>query len=224
MPRGLKRRGSDDDGGNGGATTLAMESHKKARNKSPGHERLIEQSSKPEMPLELEHLTQAYAIQSMSILSSSKMSQKISILVQRLQSCWEALQQGKSRDVITGRRPCMVMLRAKGPVASKAIGIAEIAKKTLQQHKVPWYQYLMLIGKTPEDKVKARDGMDAQGNASSGSDDDAFAPMVVESTEVASTIQGKRHPIPLLTIFLCSESVPDLRRRFGSVDIVDSCQ
>ena len=97
------------------------------------------------LPSEVRRWQDKYEIISMSILSSSKIEQKVRTLLLHL---------SESDYANTKARPTVVMLHAKGDVASKMVSIVEIAKAEIQKENGRLYQYNRLHGETSELKVK----------------------------------------------------------------------
>ena len=86
-----------------------------------------------------------YEVITMSILSSSKIEQKVRNLLLRLSHL---------DDAKTKAKPTVVMLHAKGDVAGKMVSIVEIAKAEMRKEDEKLYQYNGLHGETSELKVK----------------------------------------------------------------------
>lgn len=99
------------------------------------------------IPSEVQHLLSKYDITPMSILSSSKMQQKIRGVLERI---------GKNNLADPNVKPGVVMLHAKADVASKMIGIVEIAKKEVEFEKCKWWQYSKLEGRLIDLRTERR--------------------------------------------------------------------
>ena len=97
------------------------------------------------LPSEVRRWHDRYEIITMSILSSSKIEQKVRNLLLRLSQLDCASNKAK---------PTIVMLHAKGDVASKMVSIVEIAKAEIQKENGKVYQYNGLHGETSELKFK----------------------------------------------------------------------
>ena len=97
------------------------------------------------LPSEVRRWQDKYEIITMSILSSSKIEQKVRNLLLRI---------SKLDHANTKAKPTVVMLHAKGDVASKMVSIVEIAKAEIQKKNGKLYQYNGLHGETSELKVK----------------------------------------------------------------------
>ncbi|KAL9631777.1 MAG: hypothetical protein Q9164_005708, partial [Protoblastenia rupestris] len=99
----------------------------------------------PRIPFEVRHLSSKYTITTMSILSSAKMSQKISLVLERI---------GKSTSAALKLKPGAVVLYAKAAVVSKMISIVEIVKKEIEREGGKWWQYSKLEGRIEALKIK----------------------------------------------------------------------
>ncbi len=91
---------------------------------------------------ELRHLQDIFEFTTMSIVSSSKMEQKVRNLLLR------------TKRLSEGTKPGVVILTAKADVASKMVGIVEIAKRTIRQEGGKWWQYSKLHSQVIELKKK----------------------------------------------------------------------
>ena len=98
-----------------------------------------------QLPSELRHLQNQYACTTMSIVSSSKIEQKVRNLLLRTK---------RPAEDDANAKPGVVILTAKAEVASKMVGIVEIAKRAIQQEGGQWWQYSKLHGQTVELKKK----------------------------------------------------------------------
>ena len=96
-------------------------------------------------PSEVRRWQDKYEIVAMSILSSSKIEQKVRNLLLRL---------SKVDYENTKAKPRVVKLHAKGDVAGKMVSIIEIAKAEIRKENGKLYQYNGLHGETSELKVK----------------------------------------------------------------------
>ena len=96
-------------------------------------------------PSEVRCWQDKYEIITMSILSSSKIEQKVRNLLLRISNLDYAN---------TKAKPTVVMLHAKGDVASKMVSIVEIAKAEIKKENGKLYQYNTLHEETSELKVK----------------------------------------------------------------------
>ena len=196
------------------------------------------------LPSEVRHLHDKYKIITMSILSSSKIEQKVRNLLLRV---------SKFDYANTKSKPVVVMLHAKGDVAGKMVSIVEIAKAEIQKENGKWYQYNGLHGEISELKVKKpkrtgggktvgewtkehpgleKPGLEAinecgkyrLGSADQSDDDlemvdateDAFETMAPPSRGYDTTEARKKiRAYPVLTIYLARVSIPELKDLHG---------
>ena len=198
------------------------------------------------MPSEVRRWQDSYEIITMSILSSSKIEQKVRNLLLRL---------SKLADANTTAKPTVVMLHAKGDVAGKMVSIIEIAKAEMQKQDGKLYQYNGLHGEISELKVKKpertgggktvaewakehpgrenhnRETMNECGKYTLGTsdlsdDDEEMADATEDAFEtMAPPIQGcdttgtrkKVRAYPVLTIYLARVAIPELKDLHGYV-------
>ena len=196
------------------------------------------------LPSEVRRWQDKYGIITMSILSSSKIEQKVRNLLLRI---------SKMDYENNKAKPRVVKLHAKGDVAGKMVSIVEIAKAEIWKENGKLYQYNGLHGEISELKVKKprRTGIGklvAEGSEehpglenSSGeainerekntlgtvdqSDDDLE--MVDATEDVFETMaplsrgdepseaRKKVRAYPVLTIYLSRVPIPELRDRYG---------
>ena len=105
------------------------------------HEAATSQMPAPILPPELSHLQTKYDFTTMSIISSSKIEQKVRNLLLRLE---------KFSFADVNAKPGVVVLHAKANVAAKMVSIIEIAKKNISQEGGKWWQYSRLHGQIAE--------------------------------------------------------------------------
>lgn len=101
----------------------------------------------PQIPHEVRHLTSKYDLMPMSIISSSKMEQKVRNVLDRVSNF--SFSDPKSK-------PGVVILHAEARNASKLVTIAEVSKKNIEKDKGTWWQYTKLEGQVMEMKEKPR--------------------------------------------------------------------
>ncbi|KAL8711310.1 MAG: hypothetical protein Q9220_004207 [cf. Caloplaca sp. 1 TL-2023] len=87
------------------------------------------------LPAEVQHLRNLHAFSTMSIISSSKISQKVRLLLSRIEG---------SKPCTPSVRPSVVILKAKAASTSKMISVVEIAKADMTKRGRVWYQYTQL--------------------------------------------------------------------------------
>lgn len=196
--------------------------------------------STAQLPIELCYMQDKFDFTTMSIVSSSKMEQKVRNLLLRTKR--------PSKET----KPGVVILTAKADVASKMVGIVEIAKRTIRQEGGKWWQYSKLHSQVIELKKKSK-AKRAEGgktlrewaeeqkekgeNVSGGmrenhigghdmpddkgaslddsekdeNDDDAFQTMGRHQVMAYDENRSKMRAIPIMTIYLSQAPVPALR-------------
>ncbi|KAL9601291.1 MAG: hypothetical protein Q9219_002586 [cf. Caloplaca sp. 3 TL-2023] len=87
------------------------------------------------LPSAVESLQDQYELSTLSVISSTKIAHKVRVLLQRIE---------KSDPANSNAKPRIVVLGAKGAVASKLISIVEIAKADVAKRGGKWYQYSTL--------------------------------------------------------------------------------
>lgn len=103
-------------------------------------------TSGQKLPPEVRHLSSRYDFTTMSILSSSKISDKVKKLLLRVENFSFADPESK---------PGIVILHAKSDVASKMVSIVEIARQDIEHDKGKWWQYSKLDAQVAEVKTKS---------------------------------------------------------------------
>ena len=96
------------------------------------------------LPAEIHHLAHKYDLLTTHIISSSKMEQKIRIVLERID---------RYTPADTASKPTVIILYADAAVANKMISIIEIAKKEMEKAKGKWYQYSKLESRIVESKA-----------------------------------------------------------------------
>lgn len=98
------------------------------------------------LPPALALLQHKYALATMAVNSSSKINQKVRILISHMERFSFADLKAK---------PGLVILHAKADVASKMVSIVEIAKREVEKEKGRWWQYSGVTARLEE--LKARE-------------------------------------------------------------------
>ncbi|MCJ1475261.1 hypothetical protein MMC13_003923 [Lambiella insularis] len=99
------------------------------------------------LPPSLKHLQTRYAFATMSILSGSKINQKVRSLLAHLE---------KFSFADLKAIPGVVILHAKANVASKLVSIVEIAKREIEKQNGKLYQYSRVHGQLEELKQQQK--------------------------------------------------------------------
>ena len=194
------------------------------------------------LPTRFQHLQSRYNVSTMSIISSSKITRKIKLLLDRVQ-----LPPHKSNN-----KPGIVVIESKAAAASKIISVVEIAKNDISKRGGKWYQYSNLRSELLPLKQKQKQRAQTGGmladvsmrkgtsRGTSFSDPQASAEEVAinqkgtngadpeEEEEAFETLQqptGRRpaqerskvRATPILTIYFSSTPVPELKDLYGQV-------
>lgn len=206
----------------------------------------VETARVDSLPNEVRHLASQYDFTLMSIISSSKMEQKIRNILERLSNFSFA-------DPTI--RPGVVVLHAKVEAASKMVGIAELVKREIEKSKGRWWQYSKLEGQILEKKTKpaqrtgggmtlreweaqqieAKEAVNTKGGSNaepeakdvssdeSGEEEEAaFETMAPPPTRAEMGILAhegrmKVRATPIMTIYLSRVPVPGLKALYGFV-------
>ncbi|KAI4270878.1 MAG: hypothetical protein LQ337_006407 [Flavoplaca oasis] len=190
------------------------------------------------IPIEIQHLQDQYDISTISIISSSKIQQKVKNLIARVE---------RFTFANVSAKPGVVVLHAKAASASKLISVIEIAKKDIEIRGGKWYQYSKLHSELLDFKEKQRkpsqDGRTLAGTTSGpsptadgktrpqrtdagdqndlaeegvGSDAEvAFETLQHQSSSAASNGTSKVRATPIMTVYFACVSVPGLKDLFG---------
>ncbi|KAI4236526.1 MAG: hypothetical protein LQ349_002490 [Xanthoria aureola] len=103
--------------------------------------------SLPSIPTEIQHLQDQYDISTISIVSSSKIHNKVSNLIARVE---------KFTFANVSAKPGIVVLQAQGSSASKMISVVEIAKADIGNRGGKWYEYPKLHSELLEYREKQK--------------------------------------------------------------------
>ena len=225
---------------------IALPTHgsKHITNAQPVNDRKTHEAQERPLPVEVQHLTQKFVFNSMSIISSSKIESRVRNLLEKT----ERFRFGKLET-----KPGAVVLSAKANVAGKMGSIVEIAKQKIVEEKGKWWQYTKLHGQLLELKPKRtrpagdgqifaeRDegrerGSDTEpmvtqeaGNASTKEPESEEDEEIEESFETmdcaetpnrgltSETSRGEQkvHSTPVMTIFFARVPIPGLKELYG---------
>ncbi|KAE9377987.1 hypothetical protein N431DRAFT_329171 [Stipitochalara longipes BDJ] len=158
-------------------------------------------------------LEDTHDVASMSIISSSKVEQKVT----------RALQILSEYPAVPPAKPKVVMLHSKAAVASKMITIAEITKREIVNNGGKWYQYNKLgqvIGERKDKELGARKEKSAGEDVSMVKNGDEEAENASEEefetmrTPFERAIEGKPkvRAIPVMTLYLSRVRIDSLRK------------
>ncbi|KAK1068279.1 hypothetical protein LTR12_001223 [Friedmanniomyces endolithicus] len=154
------------------------------------------------MPLDEEALAQEYQVIKHRIISSTQIASRTTTIVSKL-----------TQRATDGEKPTVVCLTAEARVASKLISVVEIAKRDLACKGVKWFQYNALsshVGEIPRER-KERGNQSSDDAGARGEENDAFQTM---PDPMGAT---KKRNTPVMTIYLSSVAVRELRVAYGYV-------
>ena len=125
------------------------------------------------LPTEVRRLTTKYEFTSMHIISSSKMQQKIGLVLERI-----------SRSALPDMtsKPGVVILYADAAIANKMISVVEIVKKEVERLDGSWYQYTKLESRMAKSKPKTK--LQAKGRQASSHKAKQLERLQVEDEDV----------------------------------------
>lgn len=141
------------------------------------------------MAVDSDALSAKYNVLSLSVISSTAISNRTSALIQHLKS------------PASDSKPTLVALHAKAQVANKLISIVEIAKRDLKESDRKIFQYNALGSELIESKPSE--------NRSLSEDEDAFEPMNQKPTV---------RNMPTMTTYLSLSSIKELKDAYGYVE------
>ena len=164
----------------------------------------VKNSTLPGLTKEL-HLLNSYDVKMISIISSSKIRNKV-------QQVTLVLTAGSTEAPL---KPVVAVLTAREGVAAKLVTIAEIVKRNLDDTQIPWYQYSLVERKTveitretPAPSKRTRD------SDSEDEDDEAFETML-PVIERKLMDKPKFRAKPVMTILLSRSPIKELKDAHG---------
>ncbi|KAI4256221.1 MAG: hypothetical protein LQ352_002178 [Teloschistes flavicans] len=187
------------------------------------------------LPPEIQKLRGQYCFSTMTVISSSKIQQKVKTLLAHVEK--PKLSDKTSKDEV-------VILEAKAATASKMISIVEIAKAAIATRNGEWYQYSSLRAETlphqKKQKKKPSQDLQAPTNQASGqeissepskrpqppaaktmSNDDsedeaaAFETLQYHPAATDGVKAGKVRTTPIVTIYFSGVPVSGLKNLLG---------
>ncbi|KAL8873771.1 MAG: hypothetical protein Q9174_000810 [Haloplaca sp. 1 TL-2023] len=196
--------------------------------------------AEPSLAPEIQHLQKDFHFSTMSIISSSKIQQKVKTLLERIKNSASSTEED---------RPGVVIMQAKAPAVAKMISIVEIAKTDITQHQGTWYQYSKLrsellplkqrgkkssrssgthtfpLNKAAEtldsdpskpasDDADASKG-DINGEEDSEDDVDAFEIMEHQPSRTSVRERARIRATPIVNIYFSSTPIPALKNLHG---------
>ncbi|KAI1177652.1 hypothetical protein F4777DRAFT_186199 [Nemania sp. FL0916] len=182
-----------------------------------------------------------YEVQLQTVISSSKIQQRVSAMLRFLAPPTESTELASNNppsDPTATPKTKVSVLRAKAINASKLISIAEIAKREIQKEqskgnsagaegevgkkdrKGHWYQYIAL-GEELQERDRVEDTVieetvlaGAGGNQDGHDKEDDFEVM---KTPFERAIEGRPlvRGVPFLSLFLSRSPIEELKKRYG---------
>ncbi|KAK0256110.1 hypothetical protein LTR91_000289 [Friedmanniomyces endolithicus] len=158
------------------------------------------------MPFDQEALAQKYQLTKHRIISSTQIASRTTTIVSKL-----------THPATEGEKPVIVALTAEARVASKLISVVEIAKRDLASKGGECFQYTALssrIGEVPrERKVKGGGrAVNQPGEDDGGADEEGDGDFQTMPDPMG--VMKKRNT-PVMTIYLSSVAVKELRVAYG---------
>jgi hypothetical protein len=169
-------------------------------------------------------LVATYEVTSMNIISSSKIQSKVTTIIEKLGSF----------SFVAATKPNIVLLHAKGAVASKLITVVEITKREIAKAGGKWYQYNVLgqilapqeeksaimkgpgftLGPKPDADT---DSMEVDTKEDSQTIDEEETTFETMKTPLERAIEGKPkvQAIPVILIFLSRVRNDALKGAYG---------
>ncbi|KAI5360000.1 hypothetical protein Slin15195_G118620 [Septoria linicola] len=153
------------------------------------------------MAFEDSSLSGRYVLVNLGVAQGTQISSRTSAVVGKLTASSDG-----------GTKSTVVALTAASKAAGKLISIVEIAKRELATKGVKAFQYNALSSRMT-DVPRRRPGLengDAESGAEDNDSDDAF-----EVMGQAQESDMKKRNVPLMTIYLSTASVKELKLAFG---------
>ncbi|KAL8793360.1 MAG: hypothetical protein Q9195_004038 [Heterodermia aff. obscurata] len=240
--RPTKRQKTGDDGASTSVASSYIDCSDELETHNAGQDETTAWATTYRLPSEFEHLQSKFNFTTMSILSSSKIEQKVRNLLLRTKI---------SGTVDDRTKADVVVLCAKGGSIAKLVSVVEIAKRAIAAEGGKWFEYTSLNGEITnmkDRKPKKKEGgktlrewekeNSANGKANSeGQQDDINSedPLRVtykDDEEAAFQTMGRqeimaydKNPkkirlLPRMTTYMARVPIPGLKAFFGSVDSI----
>ena len=149
-----------------------------------------------------EALAEKYDLIKLSVISSSAISNRTTKIIEKLQN---ANVDGK---------PNLIVLTSTARTASKLVSVVEIAKRELAKTGKKCFQYNALSSQMTEIERNGNQGANGSKAVEGGEDgsesEDAFQTMGAQPK-----VGKKKRLVPVMTIYLCANSVKELKNAYG---------
>ncbi|CAF9920802.1 MAG: hypothetical protein HETSPECPRED_004365 [Heterodermia speciosa] len=241
-PRPTKRQKTGGDGGSISTAPSHIDCSDELETHNAGQDETTAWATTYRLPSEFEHLQARFNFTTMSILSSSKIEQKVRNLISRTQI---------PGTVDDGTKPDVVVLCAKGGSIAKLVSVVEIAKRAIAAEGGKWFEYISLNGEITnmkDRKPKKKEGgktlrewekENSTGGKASGEgqrdvigSEDPLRVTYKDDEEAAFQTMGRqeimaydKNPkkirmLPQMTTYIARVPIPGLKAFFGSVDSI----
>lgn len=164
---------------------------------------------------------ESYNVNTMQIISSSKMSAKIARSL-------DTLVLGKINLADVKCKPGLVVMHSKAATASKLVSVVEVVKRELagKDGKGKWYQYnalgetmVVIPRKQPsstesgnqKEEKKGEDAMDVDKEK----DEDTYFETMKTKQERVLEGTDRRRAVPVLTVYLSRVPIEKLKMKYG---------
>lgn len=164
----------------------------------------------PDFASDAFNLESKYNVISLNVISSSQISNRTTLVIKHL-----------TTELAESSKPVLCRLHAKSDVASKLISITEIAKRELHAKNIKVYQYSGLSSEITTWKPKAnikdmfKDPTMVEADAAEEREEDTFQTMPQKE---------KIRSVPVLTVYLATKSIKDLKAALGYVLDLSCCK
>ena len=240
--RPTKRQKTSDNEGSTSAAPSYIDSSNELETHNTGQDETTDWATTYRLPSEFEHLQSKFNFTTMSILSSSKMEQKVRNLILRTKI------PGAIHD---GIKPDVVVLCAKGGSIAKLVSVVEIAKRAIAEEGGKWFVYTSLNGditNLKDRKPKKKEGgktlrewekensnngkASTEGQQEVINSDGSLRVTYKNDEEAAFQTMGRQEIIaydknpkkirllPRMTTYMAQVPIPGLKAFFGLVDSV----
>ncbi|PPJ59187.1 hypothetical protein CBER1_03070 [Cercospora berteroae] len=172
------------------------------------------------MALEESSLQGKYALEKFGVASGTQISSRTSAVVGKL-----VMMTTHQDDTTAAALPVVVAITAASPrAAGKLISIVEIAKRDLVARQVPVYQYAALGSRLDEiprrgnhgdNKTKRGEKGRTAATGGGGEQDDESSDDAFEVMGQAQGSETKKRNVPVLTVYLSTVSVKELKVACG---------
>lgn len=163
------------------------------------------------------------------IFSASSINAKVTRCLEALgfEKDGQLVSTARNAEISTDGKPQVVAIEARAPVSGKAVSIAEIVKRRIEEHGSTWFQYTALSSVFVEKKERKRKRghgpEDGQGRKKSKTDEDV-SDEDNDKEETGGTEAEEDDPyrplptkeeVPVITIYLSRSEIKELAEELG---------